>query len=472
MEIRVYVIGAAGQVANVALTGFVLRGDITPAPAAPAAKRKDLGTNLGHVRDFETDSPFLDKFKHARPWLTRAVGTVDVFDRQFSEQVPVDADGWPTQVPFSPAGHPPQIVHTVLSTPRNGPHALLFEGKGKMVVKGPGVNAPVTAAGGPGRWDVVINKRGNSYRDAATIYVEIHETDPADPIRKLRFMHAGHVAVYETAPFEPLMIARLAGMTPIRFMDWGNTNRQPLAVWADRPKPSTYSQATNKGVALEHMIALVNATKADAWINVPHLANDAFVREMAKMLLAQLHPAGKVYVEYSNETWNTEFDQGKYVSTESKVKYPGLRADLAHQKFATYKQVHVWELFKEVFGAQFEARIRRPLGGQAASGSVNKARLEYAEASDVNPQGIKVQGLALAPYFGKVYRNSDVAGGIPTTAQLLQDAKSDITQRRKWCVGFSEATGQSDGCEAVGGRGRPDHPCGRVRAAREPGVRG
>ena len=286
------------------------------------------------------------------------------------------------------------------------------------------------ATAGPGRWDVVINKRGISYRDAATIYVEIHETDPADPIRKLRFMHTGHLAMYETAPFEPLLVARMAGMTPVRFMDWGNTNRQRLSAWADRPKPSTYSQATNKGVALEHMIALVNATKADAWINVPHLANDAFVREMAKMLLAQLHPAGKVYVEYSNETWNTEFDQGKYVSTESKVKYPGLRADLAHQKFATYKQVHVWELFKEVFGAQFEARIRRPLGGQAASMSVNKARLDYAEASDVNPQGIKVQGLALAPYFGKVYRNSDVAGGIPTTAQLLQDAKSDITQRR------------------------------------------
>ncbi|MCG5052136.1 MAG: hypothetical protein KA712_04170 [Myxococcales bacterium] len=430
VEIRIYPLGQAGQTPSVSLAGFVLRGQVAAAPGPGPARRSDVGTNLGHIREFEKDSPFLDKFKQARPWITRPVGAMDGFDRRFSEQIPHDAHGWPTQVPFTPPGEPPQIVHTLISTPRNGPHALLFEGKGKIVVKGPGVLATVDAQGGSGRFDVIVNKRDNGYKDSAIFYVEIHATDPADHLRNFKFLHTRHLAIYERDVFEPTFVSRLAGINPLRFMDWGAINGQTISSWAQRPTPQTYSQATEEGVALEHMIALANATKADAWVNVPHLANDAFVREMAKMLQEKLHTAAKIYVEYSNETWNTEFEQGKYVRAQGKTRYPSLSEYQAHHKFATYKQVRVWELFKEVFGNAFEARVRRPLGGQAAGRALNELRLDFADDADINPQGIKVQGLALAPYFGKFYRNADVAGGVPSTAKILQDARDDLNQKR------------------------------------------
>jgi hypothetical protein len=68
-------------------------------------------------------------------------------------------------------------------------------------------------------------------------------------------------------------------------------------------------QARAGGVALEHIVGLANTLGASPWINVHHLADDAYVAALATLLKASLRPDLTLYVEHSNEVWNAAFPQ-------------------------------------------------------------------------------------------------------------------------------------------------------------------
>jgi hypothetical protein len=109
-------------------------------------------------------------------------------------------------------------------------------------------------------------------------------------------------------------------------MDWQATNEGELAPWQRRTTPASPSQAhAPGGAALEHIIQLCNTLKAAAWVNVHHLADDAYVTAMAAMLRDTLRPDVKVYVEHSNEVWNGLFAQARYASERGKAL--GLASD-------------------------------------------------------------------------------------------------------------------------------------------------
>jgi hypothetical protein len=48
------------------------------------------------------------------------------------------------------------------------------------------------------------------------------------------------------------------------------------------------------------------------WINVPYLASDDYILNMAQLINTTLRPDVKVYVEYSNEVWGNQFPGGIY----------------------------------------------------------------------------------------------------------------------------------------------------------------
>jgi len=100
-------------------------------------------------------------------------------------------------------------------------------------------------------------------------------------------------------------------------MDWLDTNDSTLKSWDERPLPTDRSWATH-GVPVEIIAALANRQQADAWINIPHLADDNFVYEFAKSLQRDLDPKLRVYVEYSNEVWNYQFKQSKWAFEQGK----------------------------------------------------------------------------------------------------------------------------------------------------------
>lgn len=50
----------------------------------------------------------------------------------------------------------------------------------------------------------------------------------------------------------------------------------------------------------------------DLWINIRHDATDEYIEDFASELLVKANPLSKIYIEYSNETWNTASAFGQH----------------------------------------------------------------------------------------------------------------------------------------------------------------
>ena len=85
----------------------------------------------------------------------------------------------------------------------------------------------------------------------------------------------------------------------LRFMDFLSTNNSPNRYWKDRTKPSNYTMGTEYGAAWELVIDLCNKmSPMDCWINIPHLADDDYVQNLAQMWYANYTGKGVIHIEY------------------------------------------------------------------------------------------------------------------------------------------------------------------------------
>jgi hypothetical protein len=115
---------------------------------------------------------------------------------------------------------------------------------------------------------------------------------------------------------------------------------------------------TAHGIPYEWMIALCNLKKADAWVCVPHLAEDDYVRRMAELVRDHLNPSLTIYVEYSNEIWNWMFDQTQYLNTYGNQSVPW------PERIVPFVQ-NVMDIWSDVFAGQMQ-RLVRVVGVQHA----------------------------------------------------------------------------------------------------------
>lgn len=162
--------------------------------------------------------------------------------------------------------------------------------------------------------------------DLSTLAIDVEASSPSDPIHALRAIArepggADHVALYDAHADDfdyflphPTFAADLARFDCVRFMGTQETNGTTHRDWADRNLPGLTPGKPRGGAAFEWMAAVAEGAGANAWYCVPHDATDDYVRAMATALKA-LHPAPRrLYVEYSNETWNNQppFTQYRY----------------------------------------------------------------------------------------------------------------------------------------------------------------
>ncbi|MBK6622434.1 MAG: hypothetical protein IPG32_16750 [Saprospirales bacterium] len=152
----------------------------------------------------------------------------------------------------------------------------------------------------------------------------------------------------------------------IRYMNFTITNGSDpaypvLTTWSERKLPSDASQTAipqigkNGGACWEHVIDLANRTQTDAWINVPISASTDYVIQLATMLKNGLDPDLNIYVENSNEVWNTApgFEQSQY----NQAQATALGID-QHQNHAR-RTVELAQIFEDVFGSgSLNNRIR------------------------------------------------------------------------------------------------------------------
>lgn len=382
-----------------------------------AAPRMDLGGNLDGLSDWTTAWVFKDCFKLARTWLTRSVGGAEWESNQTPK---TDANGWPLEVPFTPAGQGPQILHTLLPLYGPGVYTVRLRGTGRIDLIPPGGSREViTGGGGTSVRTFTFNPTLSDH----SLFLEVRESSAADPVHNIEVIAPGQDSDLANAPFHPDFIASLAPYRCLRFMDWLQTNLPawdtgavPLSSWSDRTTTSSYTQTRPHGVAHEYIIALANAAHKDPWICIPHAADDDYVRQTARLYRDTLDSDLDVYVEYSNETWNTGFLQTTYV--QDRGEELGLDADRwqAGQKFAARRSAEIFAIFEQEFGAANRHRLVNVLATQAAgAGGVTQPRIDALADPAINPSGAQPDALAIAPYFGVNYEPGDAT---PTAAQV------------------------------------------------------
>lgn len=119
------------------------------------------------------------------------------------------------------------------------------------------------------------------------ILIQIDRTNPSNYIRNIRVIRPGYENTWWTQKFSPLLLEKLAPFKTLRFMDWTNTNAQTDAEWSDRVLTTDRTYTAN-GVAWEEVINLANILGKDVWVNIPHLASDEYITELAKLFLDKL----------------------------------------------------------------------------------------------------------------------------------------------------------------------------------------
>ena len=396
----------------------------------PATERMEVGTNLDAIVDWTTAWEFVDVFKMSRAWLTRAVGSSD-WESQRQDELPSDENGWPLEIPFvAPSDGTRHIVHTLLPAPVSGEYTVLIEGSGLIDVLGASNPPPRELDGGETVFSLVVP----SNSDSTTLFLNILESDKSDPIRNIRVIRPGFETNYEEQLWNPLYLERLEPFHNLRFMDWQKTNGSILVSWNDRTTPSSYTQTRDQGVALEYMAHLSNTLQKDLWICIPHWADDEYVRQCARLLRDSVDPHLKIFIEYSNETWNVSgaFSQTGYIQDQGELLNLDSDGWIAGQKFCSLRSIQIWELFLDEF--QDESRVVNVIATQSANEHITQMRIDALNDPLINPNYTMPDVLAIAPYFGINFAPENLpptAATYPTVDYLLNEISPiEIEQSR------------------------------------------
>ncbi|MBQ9456474.1 MAG: hypothetical protein IJU53_12485 [Thermoguttaceae bacterium] len=376
-----------------------------------AEAKPAMGINFGGPADWSTELPFANVFMESRKWVSQRQGE----DWGKGPELDLDEHGWVRRL------EPECFAETPLCTIDGGHYpsgiyTVRYRGKGKLTF----MNAQAVSEK-PGEIQIRVDSQHGAF------WVQIRETDPADYIRDVQVFMPG-LDQPETQPsgvWNPEFLGRWRGVHTIRFMDLQHTNGSKLEKWSDRPRvgDATFSE---KGVPFELLCDLANRLDANPWFCVPHLADDDFVRKMAQKIKKCLNPNLKVYVEYSNEVWNGQFEQCRYAQEQGKALLPDEQPWVRGWAWTSQRSREIFKIFEEVFGGT--DRLVRVLATQAANPYVSEQLLKNSNASEVT------DALAIAPYFmnciPKEYADEFIRGGVEGALDHLE--KQALPQSIEW----------------------------------------
>jgi hypothetical protein len=346
-----------------------------PEAKAEPGTRRSIGLNITGMSYWATELPFSNLSFNASRWRVQIDGAAFTWDTPLP---PMTDDGYPIEIPTA-ASIDSFLIHTSRRENLSEELSVHYDGRGTLAYFG----GAELEARTPGRDEVRNLRKGDAFT------ARLLATDPRDPLRNIRVFERG---TEPTGTFRRPFLHRLRGMSTLRFMDWMATNNSKVRQWQDRPKAGTFGRSDD-GVPLEHMIELCNIAGTDPWFNMPHLADDDYVRRFAEQVKSSIRPSLNIYVEYSNEVWNSLFGQARYASEQ------GLAAGLsdnpyeAQLRFYAQRTTEVLAIWEDVF-----ADSRHRIMGVYAAQSAN----DWTSATILSWRGVKdhCDVLAIAPYFG------------------------------------------------------------------------
>jgi hypothetical protein len=369
-----------------------------PAGSQSNNQTSPLGMNLAGVNYWTSEQPFLNIFKTGNGWVTDNRG-----DTSEESLLQLDSNGWVTS--FSGVHNytnVQQLFLRDLPAPYypGGQYIVLYDGQGTIKYS----------------FDAVKNTKlstlGRDVLDIATpssagILIFITATDPNNTgnyIRNIRLVYAPNESLLAGGEiFNPAFLREVSPFRTFRFMDWMKTNNSTQSAWGSRLLPSYGYYGVGGGVPIEVMVALANQQSADAWFNMPHMATDDYITQFAVLVHQRLGSSQRVYVEYSNETWNYTFGQTAWIQNQGLQTWPSLNPSTdyftANRNFYGMRAAQICDLWKSVWGAD-AGRVVCVMGAQAAATYTATASLACLLWSSAPCSSHGINAVAIAPYFG------------------------------------------------------------------------
>ncbi len=353
---------------------------VRPLPRVRAA----LGMNLSGPADWNSELPFVDVFRLSREWISQREGA----GWGQGPALDLDANGWVKRL--EPGCYAETLMNTIDPGPDGRPrypggtYTVLYDGDGDLRFW----NAARVVRSEPGRIQIEVDpSRG-------AIFLQIRRTNPNNHVRNIRVIMPGFESSYLKNPFHPKFLQRWSGIACLRFMDWGETNNSRIERWTDRPTLQTATW-TARGVPMEVMCDLCNRLQCDAWICIPHRADDDYAERAARLVREKLNPRLRVWLEYSNELWNGIFSQHRYASERGReLNLGGSGADWEYAwRYTAYRSVQIFNIWRPLLGN----RVIRVLPVWFANAWVSERIVEFQQAyrsADV---------MAIAPYLGTTF---------------------------------------------------------------------
>ncbi len=427
-----------------------------------------IGMNLSEIADWETGFPFRNLMWGARLWLTHDTkGYAGEWNTNVIEHIPLDANGYPLELPVSvPGQSQPQCVFTLLPNVRTpGKYVLLYEGEGEF----DSVSDTTIISKTPGRLLLEMKQSKGDPNNAHKNYegISITQSVRGNHVRNIRIVPLAdeHVDLNKD-PYLPEFIDFCRPFHALRFMDWMHTNDSLESEWKNRKKTTFYTMvgsggdleklygkhegvAPSKfllsgGVAIEICIDLCNRLGVNAWFNVPHQATDDYIEQFARLVKDKLDPRLKVYCEFSNELWNDQFLQSDWLKT-SKYAVPAHKEgafgssivdklkhthpdDHAERAGAVFRRCFaIWE---KVFSGSDRSRLVRVCAVQLAWTESSEKTLKYCMENG------GVDALAPSGYFGpgKIeYKHWRERGASLTADEVIADLNTAFERdTAKW----------------------------------------
>lgn len=367
--------------------GMILDDDINP-------NGLNIGTNLAGIKSWSPALPFVDGFRSSRSWITQ---TRRVWDTKESHLLDLDADGWIKSLPAAGSSNFSYVSTVMLDNQQGryqgGQYVVLYDGEGTLQYQWDAVKN--VSASRPGRdvIEVTPSNRG--------ILLSLTATNPDNYLRNIRVVPIAQEQSYTVQPFNPDYLSKIDPFSTFRFMDWMETNNSTQTNWSDRPTLNS-STWMKQGAPVEIMVQLANVTQSNAWFTMPAQATDEYVRNFAQYVKENLNPNLKVYVEYSNEVWNMQFEQSKWVMAQARQEWTNSSNSDFTKLVDWYSRrtTQVTRIWDDVFDSQRE-RVIGVMAGQAANPWVLNRALQYRW--DTTPQSDRdygIDAIAIAPYFG------------------------------------------------------------------------
>lgn len=315
-----------------------------------------IGVNIGLP---ERGGTYIDLVKENYRWNSLATG-----DALHSGQI--DGQGWPAInsqyiIDFRPVAEwfetidDPEVYRLDVS----GTWTCSFEGQAELSAYGGTVSgATYNAVTNTTDFDFIVDPGSNGFFIIDFDNTRRTEGDVLNSgftnFKMLRPGYTNDDNLFHTAFLD---LFNELDFSSIRYMVFTHTNGSdpdyPVEKeWSGRKLPTDASQMQisplNKedGACWEHVVAIANRTETDPWINVPISASPDYITELAEFFRDNLNSELNIYVESSNEVWNTApgFEQSDY--NEAEATALGITPVENHAR----RTIEIAQIFEGVYG--------------------------------------------------------------------------------------------------------------------------